>query len=288
MDVLWDDVRILERVERRGSVSAAARELGLSASTVYRRLGALEAAVGQSVVLRGPGPAVLTDAGRAVARVGRSTRLGLSEVAAELRSQATSVAGRVSFTTVEALAPLVAEPLAELAIQHGLEVDLVLGDDGPSVRDREVDVALGIMKNPPPGCWGRKIGRLPYGVFATRDAIERKETRWVRRTDALRHTPEAQWEEEHAGPAAARAPFTGLLALAAAGAGLALAPRLLAARHPSLVELTSFRPKVGALSRTLWLLTHPDQRRAPRILAVMRALSATFAGSESDGHARPD
>lgn len=287
MDMSWDDVRILERVERKGSVSAAARELGLSVSTVYRRITALETAVGQSVVLRGPGPAVLTDAGRAMARVGRATRLGLTEVAAELRSQATSVAGRISLTTVEALAPLVAAPLAKLAIEHGLEVDLVLGDDGPSVRDREVDVALGIMKNPPPGCWGRKIGRLPYGVFATRDAIARKETRWVRRADALRHTPEAQWEEEHAGPAAARAPFTGLLALAAEGAGLALVPRLLAARHPSLVELAAFRAKVGPLSRTLWLLTHPDQRRAPRVLAVMRSLSASFAEAAREGRSPP-
>ncbi|MFO0555696.1 MAG: LysR family transcriptional regulator [Polyangiaceae bacterium] len=276
MDVLWDDVRILERVERKGSVSAAARELGLSTSTVYRRVAALEAAVGQSCLLRGPGPAVLTQVGAAMARVGRTTRVGLDEVAAELRSQATSLAGPVSLTTVEALAPLIAAPLARLTREHGMEVHLTLGDDGPSVRDREVDVALAIMKNPSAGCWGRKVARLPYGVFATREVMVSSSPRWVLRAEALRHTPEAKWEETHAGPVAARAPFTGLLALAASGAGLALAPRLLAAQHPSLVEVTSFRPKVGTLGRTLWLLTHPDQRRAPRVLALMQALAASF------------
>lgn len=277
MELLWDDVRYLEVVERKGSVSAAARELGLSASTVYRRIAALEAAVGQSCVVRGPGAAVLTEAGLALARVGRHTRRGLAEFASELRTRESSLEGRVSFTTVEALLPLLAAPLAKLSAEHGLHVDLTLGDDGPSVRDREVDVALGIMSNPPPGCWGRKVARLPYGVFATREALARAPQRWVLRADSLRASAEAQWEKAHAGPASATAPFTGLVALAAQGAGLALLPRLLAAQHPQLAEVERFRGEVGALSRTLWLLTHPDHRRAPRVVALMRAVRSAFA-----------
>lgn len=277
MDVLWDDVRYLEVVEREGSVSAAARGLGLAASTVYRRIAALEATVGQPCLVRGPGPAVLTEAGAALARVGRTTRRELNEVAASWRARETSLAGRVSFTTVEALLPLVAAPLARLSVEHGLEVELVLADDGPSVRDREVDVALGIMRNPPPGCWGRKVARLPYGVFATREALARESPRWVRRADSLRASPEARWEEKLAGPAAARVPFTALLALAAEGAGLALMPRLLAARFPGLVEVEAYRSRTAALSRTLWLLTHPDLRRVPRVMALMRAVQSTFA-----------
>lgn len=278
MELAWDDVRILEVVERKGGVNAAARELAVSASTVYRRLAALEAVVGQSCIVRGPGPAVLTEAGLALARVGRHTRRSLGEFSAELRAKETSLAGRVSFTTVEALLPLVAGPLARLSAQHGLEVELHLGDDGPSVRDREVDVALGIMRNPPAGCWGRKVARLPYGVFGTREAIARSPPRWLLRADFLRASPEAHWEREHAGPAAARAPFTGLFALAVQGGGLALVPRLLAAQHPELVEVEEYRTKVGALGRTLWLLTHPDQRRAPRVAALMREIQAAFAG----------
>jgi molybdate transport repressor ModE-like protein len=276
MELVWDDVRHLEMVERKGSVSAAARELGLSSSTVYRRIAALEAAVGRSCVVRGPGPAVLTEAGTALARVGRHTRRELTEVAAELRAKETSLEGRVSFTTVEALLPLVAAPLAKLSVEHRLEVELFLGDDGPSVRDREVDVALGIMKNPPPGCWGRKLVRLPYAVYATSEAMGRSPRRWLLRASSLRASPEALWEQKHAGPTAARVPFTGLLALAAQGAGLVLLPRLLAARYPKLVEVDEYRSQVGALSRTLWLLTHPDQRRAPRIVALMRAVQSAF------------
>lgn len=276
MDVLWDDVRHLEMVERKGSVSAAARELGLSSSTIYRRIAALETAVGRSCVVRGPGPVVLTETGIALARVGRHTRRELNELAAELRANETSLQGRVSFTTVEALLPLVAGPLAKVATEHGLEVELFLGDDGPSVRDREVDVALGIMKNPPPGCWGRKVARLPYAVYGTSEASARSPRRWLLRAHALRATPEAQWEQKHAGLPAARLPFTGLLALAAQGAGLALLPRLLAARHPKLSEVEDYRAQVGSLSRTLWLLTHPDQRRAPRVVALMRAIQSAF------------
>ncbi len=55
MNIVWEDVRYLEAVGRTGSVGEAARELGVSASTVYRRVGALESAVGHPCLARGPG-----------------------------------------------------------------------------------------------------------------------------------------------------------------------------------------------------------------------------------------
>ncbi|MDQ3037487.1 MAG: LysR family transcriptional regulator, partial [Myxococcota bacterium] len=67
----WDDLRYLEAIARLASVGGAARELGVSASTVYRRIHALERSVGELCVVRGAGPAALTDRGRALARVGR-------------------------------------------------------------------------------------------------------------------------------------------------------------------------------------------------------------------------
>ena len=77
------------------------------------------------------------------------------------------------------------------------------------------------------------------------------------------------------GPAA-RAPFHALVELCAAGMGLGLMPRAIAARHPHLVELREFAPKLGALERTAWLLCHPDQRRTARVVALMNAVAGAF------------
>lgn len=277
MDLVWDDVRYLEAVERTGSVGGAARELGLSASTVYRRIGALEAALGQPCIVRGSTDASLTEAGAALARVGRQTRRALADATGALRARDTELSGEVSLTTVEALLPFLVDPIAELTARHPLRVTLHLGDDGPSVRNREVDVAVGIMSRPPPGCWGRRLCRLPFGVFGTREALARQPARaWVVRGAAERSSPEAAWEREHATPVAASVPFDAVLALVARGVGLGLLPRLLVGAHPDLVEVTEHRASVAHLERTAWLLTHPDQRRNPRVVALMKALTASF------------
>lgn len=277
MEVEWDDVRHLEAIERTGSVKAAARALGVSASTVYRRIAALEAATGQPCIVRGAGDGMLTDFGAAVARVGRQTRVGLAEAIGAARALDPTLAGEVSLTTVEALLPFVLQPIAEITATHPLQVVLHLGDDGPSVRDREVDLAISVVRRPPPGCWGRRLCRLPYGVFGTRAAIGGLPApRWVTRTLTERHSAEFAWEREHVTGIAARARFSALVEMVAAGIGLGLMPRLLAERHPELVEVPQYRPLVEGLERPVWLLVHPDQRRNPRVAAVMTALQRGF------------
>ena len=277
MSILWEDVRYLEAVERARSVGGAARELDVSASTVYRRIAALEAATGQSCLVRGPGEAMLTEFGASIARVGRQTRKSLAEATGAARARDTGISGEVSLTTVEALLPFLLDPIAEVTARHPLNVTLHLGDDGPSVRDREVDVAIGIMPRPPSGCWGRRLAQLPCGVFGTKAAIERRPSpRWVVRAAAERYSPESAWEREHATPVAATARFSALVSLVASGVGVGLMPRLLAERHPELVELTDHRASVAGLTRTAWLLTHPDQRRNPRIVVLMKALQSGF------------
>ena len=276
MDLQWEDVRYLEAIERTGTVAAASRELGLSISTLYRRVKLLEDAVGRPCLQRGPTDATVTEAGRALAQVGRKTRKSISEVLGQLRAQEQELEGEVSLTTVTALLPFVEVPLRLFTSRHPLlRATLHLGDDGPSVRDREVDVALGVMRRPPPGCWGRKLVHLTSGVFATREAASARPRRWLARALAETHSPESAWERAHVEHVSVRAPFAALVPLCAQGLGLCLMPKILAARHPDLVEVHDF-DGLAPLERTVWLLTHPDQRKTPRIVALMDALAEGF------------
>lgn len=277
LDFPWDDLRYLEALERTGKVGAAARELGISVSTFYRRVAELEGLTGQLCIKRMPSGATLTEFGQSLAHVGRRTRGGLQEVLAQLRLAQTTVEGEVSLTTVIALLPMLHEPLQKLTREHPrLHVTLHLGDDGPSVRQREVDVAVGVMKRPPQGCWGRKLLQLPSAVFATKDAAARTPRRWVVRSLAEVASPESAWERAHAADVAVRAPFHAMVDLCAAGLGLCLMPRLLASRHPGLVEVKDYAHLMAPLERTVWLLTHPDQRKTPRVVALMNALTEAF------------
>src|SRR5690606_10345070 len=59
----WDDLRVFLAVARAGSLSGAARSLGVNHSTVFRRIGAFERALEVRLFDRLPGGYVLTAAG---------------------------------------------------------------------------------------------------------------------------------------------------------------------------------------------------------------------------------
>jgi molybdate transport repressor ModE-like protein len=275
--VHWDDLRCLAAVQQHGSISAAARALGLGSSTLYRRITVLEQMLGEPCLVRGRSGATLSEAGLSLAKVAHQTSRSLDQVLTSLHDRSTRVEGAVSVTTVESLFPFIRQPITELCQKYpALEISLHLGDSGPSVRDREVDVALAIVPRPPAGCWGRRVARLGYGVFATKSAALSTPRRWVVRPRS-ESSPEAAWERANAELVAMHAPFHSLVHLCAGGAGLGLIPKHLAAPHPTLEEVREYGASLKKLERTLWILTHPDRRTVPRIRAVMSALARPWS-----------
>lgn len=274
----WDDLRYLESLARLRDVGAAARELEVSASTLYRRIAALEANVGARCLTRTAGPTELTEAGRELAEGARRMREALTRTVGDVRRRDESLAGSVSLTTVEGMAPLIAAPLRALRETHpDLRVDLLLSDRGPSVRRREVDVAISIVERPPAECWGTRLFRFDYAVFGTEAVLASQRPSWIVLTDANATTPEAKWEAQHAmSVAVATANRGAFLAFVREGVGLGLLPRPLAALYPELVEDTSRREGLRALDRVAWVLTHEAHRKSPRIAALTKTLTSHF------------
>ncbi|MBN8611179.1 MAG: LysR family transcriptional regulator [Deltaproteobacteria bacterium] len=276
----WDDLRFLEALARTGDVGAATRELEVSVATLYRRIAALEASTGARCLTRTAGPTTLTDAGRELAEGGRRMREAFARTVGDVRRRDESLEGTVSLTTVEGMAPLLAPALRALRLEHpALRVDLLLSDRGPSVRRREVDVAISIVQRPPPDCWGTRLFRFDYAVFGTDAVLAHERPSWIVLTDANATTPEAKWERERAKPVAVATANRGaFLAFVREGVGLGLLPRPLAALYPELVEDTSRREGLRALDRVAWVLTHESHRKSPRIAALTQALVAHFRG----------
>ncbi|NUO53245.1 MAG: LysR family transcriptional regulator [Polyangiaceae bacterium] len=273
----WDDLRVLEALDRLGTTGRAARELGVSVSKVYRRIAQLEEAVGSACVDRGAGAGKLTDTGRALAAIARQTASSVTAVRQGLRLAARDLDGEVSLTTVEGFVPLIAPALASLAERAPkLRVSLDIGFQGPSVRKREVDIALAVVPKPPQGLWGKRVMTIRYAAFGTQRAIDASPRRWIVLDRPLLSTPQAAWEKAHAKPMAARtSSFSTRLALARSGTGIAILPRRVAAMHPELIELDEHG--LDTLDRPGWVLTHPDLRDVPRVRAVLDALVATLS-----------
>src|SRR4029077_19394389 len=101
---LWDDVRFFLAVARAGSLSGAARVLGVGHVTVGRRIALFEKRLGVTLLNRTPDGFTVTSAGDAILRqcmAMENAALDLERIAAGRDSL---VAGSVRVTATEALA----------------------------------------------------------------------------------------------------------------------------------------------------------------------------------------
>lgn len=274
-----DDLRFLEALVRRGSARAAGRELGVAASTVYRRVADLEAALEVDCLVRGKG---VTDFARELARLAHDTNVSLQRIAQRARAERRDVRGRLRLTTLDGFVPLLGPALAELSRGcPSLRLDVLVSDTGLSLRKGQAELGLALLSDPHPTLVGRKLFPVRWGVYAQRGGAA-EDARWVVLGAPLEKTWLGEWEAKHVPKdriAASTASRRFLVEMVAAGVGIGLMPAPLAAQRGDIVELTSFRPKTSSLTRNAWLLYLPELRKDPRIAAVVDVLTRHLAGA---------
>lgn len=280
----WDDLRTFLAVARHGTLSAAARALGVTQPTMGRRLAAMEERTGARLLQRHPGRYALTPLGEAV--LGNAERIEAEVLAAErtITGRDAALEGAVRLTTVDTLAArIVAPALAALQRRHrGIVIELVPDTRSLSLSRREADIALRMSRFEGHEVVSRRAGRLAMGIYATSEwagRLNEEPVRLITVLDDQAHLPEAQWLQEifPDGIVGFRSNSREVqLQSALAGAGVAALARYRADAEPGLVRLCQDRP---SLVRDVWLGVHADMRHMPRVRAVMEAiLGAMQAG----------
>jgi DNA-binding transcriptional LysR family regulator len=276
----WNDLRYLLAIARKGSMTGAAKWLGVSQPTASRRLAALEEAAGLRLILRTPNGARLTEEGRRLSEV---AELVAARLATMDRREGMGANGLVRLGITDAFARcLLEDGLPEIAERYPeIQVELVVGSGPADVARGEADLALRLV--PPSGghIVARKVGVQGYALFASQRYLARRGQ--VTDRNLARHTIIEPARELTAGPECAwldslqERPRSVLkvnsmaVALDAAerGLGLALLPEPLG-RRASGVENVLGLPKT--LTRTVYLVQHEDSRNVERIRLVAEAL----------------
>lgn len=173
----WNDLRYLLAVARQGSTLAAARALGVSQSTVHRRLSELERKVGLRLVHRHPTGYRLTEMGEQLlprlADVEESVA-GLHRAIVGLTHELT---GTVRLTCPE---PILSRILASGFVDRfqdrypGLKVNFVISDRYVDLAAGEADVAFRSGEPNDERLVGRKIADSTWAIYASRDYIKRR------------------------------------------------------------------------------------------------------------------
>lgn len=279
----WDDLRYVLAVQRSGSLAAAARALKVDQTTVGRRLDALEAAVRTRLLERGAGGCRLTPAGLRACEAALTMEATAADLALQVAGQDAEIRGVVRLSAPEGFVPLLLQALATVRAQHPQLVFEVDANQGVvNVVQREADIAVRMAPLSQPSLTVTRLGALPWGVFAAPAYLKRKPWQGTAQGHdviafeaPLDRSPGQRWLEAHAVDAHVALRSNNAVAAlqaAAAGLGLAVTPQFLV-RHfaPAPGALTCLTAH-GAGESPVFLVTHPDVLRVPRVRATVDGL----------------
>lgn len=272
----WDDVRYFLQLAREGSLSGAARKLGVEHSTVARRVEALEQTLGVRLFDRLPRGWSLTPEGETL--VEHANRVDHEAQAfSRVALGVSTLQGTVRVSAPPVLAGHFLVP--RLAGMHDtwLNIDLeFIGESrNANLARGEADLAIRLSRPTAPGLATRCIGAMEYGLYATRDYVKRPPATWefLGYDNSLEQAPQQQWLNKVAGERRFVLRSNDLWALlnaARAGLGIAILPHFLATNDASLTMLAE---PACPVNRKIWLVVHPDVKRSPRVRLVADLLA---------------
>ncbi len=280
----WNAPQLVLAVHRTGSLTAAARALGIDHSTAFRRLTALEKKLGVRLFERLPGGSYqATPAGERMAAAAERMEDEALSLERDITGRDHRLSGRLRVTSSETLAySRLTRHLAAFRQAHpGIVVELAITNRVLSLSRREADIALRPVRPREGDLWGRKLSDVAWTFYASPKLLKSVGGALSRAKDVIRH-PLIGWEEETAGVMAAdwlsrAAPTSAFvyrssslvnqMTAARAGIGFALLPCYLGDGYPDLAR--ALADPIPELAGELWMVTHADLKSTARVRAFL-------------------
>lgn len=263
----WDDLRLFLAVARAGTLTSAAADLEVGVSTLHRRLGAFEAALGVMLFEKGPRGYQLTHAGEALLAKAEDAEEAMFAAARTVVGHDQQASGEVRITLPLIFLPEIAPHLAAFARVCPRVRPVLQADDGLLDLHRETDIALRATTHPVDTAIGRKLCAMAWGLYAPADVdTDTDALPWVHYI-GMDRSPAVQWRRK-AYPNAAPMMFvhgvSGMASVLAASGGQGLLPCFVGDRDPRLRRVCE-----PVAHNQLWVLVHAELKRSARVRALM-------------------
>ncbi len=282
----WDDIRLFLELVRGGSARSAATALGISHSTIVRRVERLEARLGTRLFDRDFKGYRPTAAGETLLTSALAAEDALLTAERQLEGSDRSLSGQIRLTTSDVLVEYLLMPDIVTFAERYREIDLsiLLSYDLFDLARREADLALRFLQNnrpPPDDLVGRKLitGRNCY--YASEAYLEKHDP-WAKDTTARW----IGWDEQELHPEWVQvSPFpdvpaygsfnNGVAQIAGvrAGLGMITIPCFIGDTLPGVVRIPGSEPYDNY---DIWMLWHPDLRDAARHRRFREHMQAAF------------
>ncbi|WP_116137973.1 LysR family transcriptional regulator [Trinickia diaoshuihuensis] len=293
----WNDLRYFLCVARTGSLSGAASDLGVSVSTVSRRIIELEANLRATLFSRSPTGYTLTLEGERVLKGAEMVEAGVFAVERSAYGLVEQPSGTVRLATSENIATdLVIPALPRFREQYPLiRLEIITSTITAELESQEADIALRVVRPERGNLKIRRLGRMTYSVYGRRDYLQanpaigddplkgRSFIAWDR---AHAHLPAAVWASDRISDSDIALVTSSLptqIAAVRAGIGLAIIPDFLATDD----DLVRVVPPSEMFSNDVWLVVHSDISTSARVRAVSDFLADVIAKASSALSAEP-
>lgn len=289
----WENQRTFLAVLRTGSLSGAARVLGITQATARRRIESLELHVGVNLFTRSPAGLIPTETARELA-----SHVEIMALSAEAFNRAASAetlcgGGTVRITSSDLLGIEVLPPLLQpIGLAHPqLTFELSVNNRLEALAQQEADIAIRTQRPTEADVITRRVGALQIGLYATQALIDRYGMPTC--MHSLARLPMIGPDRNLADIQTLRAqgfPFEqqrfqlrsdnhlAQQAALRAGIGIGVCPSQVAVRD----GLIRVLPEALGFEVGVWIATHRDLRRIPRIQQAFDALAMALEAYLAD------
>ena len=266
----WDDLRLFLAVVRSGSISGAAKQLGVQHSTISRRIRQFELNLGARLIERKKGGYELTQAGEHVKEAANNIEREILGVDGALIGKDTHLTGPLRVTAINNMASSILMPMfADFSKQHPLvKLHLIVSNLDASLAQRDADIAIRLTNSPPDTLIGRRIVTVASAIYGHQNYVEKlrqenREPKWIGVECCGFHKT---WTKQESGKQPHNFISDDTLLTHAAvreGLGVSILPCFMGDADPTLVRYCEPDP---AYNLGLWILLHPDLKRTARVL----------------------
>ncbi|MCV2882350.1 LysR family transcriptional regulator [Actibacterium sp. XHP0104] len=280
----WDEVRTAYHVARLGTVSGAAEALGVHHATVIRHIDALEGRLGVKLFQRHARGYTATEAGQDLLRVAQATADQFEQLAGRLHGHGAAVTGELVITAVEGFAPLLLPVVTAFQNEHcDLSVRLVTDSRLFRLEYGEAHVAIRAGARPQdPDNVVQLLARAQVALYAHQSYVAQfgmpkgpgdfAAHRFVGPLDENHRALFSQWMRANVPADNIRLRLSDprdQFDAVQHGGGIGFVPLWRAEQAGDLVQVMPPRPEWDS---ELWLVTHVDLHRTPKVQAFSTAL----------------
>jgi DNA-binding transcriptional LysR family regulator len=282
----WDDIRIFLEVARTERLSEAAKRLSMDTSTVSRRLHKLEEQLATQLFERTNDGHLLTDDGKVLVKSARRMEQDAQVALSDIKQKNADNSGKVRIGVTEAFGNFfIAQNLIALSEQApNIQVDLLHFARDVKISRNEAEIAIAVERPKSTSMIVSKLTDYKLQLYANShlanslnniDSVnELVDLSWIGYVDNLLFTQELAYLKdlnEHIIPRFQSTSIISQYNAIKSGLGVGILPCFLADNDTSLVKIL---PEEITITRSFWLVTHPEIKRLSRVETVWQYLKS--------------